>query len=234
MVSGEDQLETLDFVVYGSSLHLFKNIRLSMNRCTSFSKGKSLFNLQIAFKNVFQRYTQLLKKKLPAKTFEESANATVLTDNDEMKCVYLINTCEYCLDTIPQLHQTIEDIISEEFVDNVDLKDNAEDMFREVINSSVMALVKSIEGRNEKIYSDQLLKTNWLQFEQVSDTSAYIKTVMILAGKSNSDASNAKKKQKVRVISATFCTYDIVTRRDIRVEINFPGSTNVVAYDEHG
>ena len=50
-------------------------------------------------------------------------------------------------------------------------------MFREVINSSVMALVKSIEGRNEKIYSDQLLKTNWLQFEQVSDTSAYIKTV---------------------------------------------------------
>ena len=62
-------------------------------------------------------------------------------------------------------------------MDNVDLKDNAEDMFREVINSSVMALVKSIEGRNEKIYSDQLLKTNWLQFEQVSDTSAYIKTV---------------------------------------------------------
>ena len=57
---------------------------------------------------------------------------------------------------------------------------------------------------------------------------------MILAGKSNSDASNAKKKQKVRVISATFCTYDIVTRRDVRVEINFPGSTNVVAYDEHG
>ena len=57
---------------------------------------------------------------------------------------------------------------------------------------------------------------------------------MILAGKSNNDASNAKKKQKVRVISATFCTYDIVTRRDIRVEINFPGSTNVVAYDEHG
>ena len=50
-------------------------------------------------------------------------------------------------------------------------------MFREVINSSIKALVTSIEGRNEKVYNDQLLKTNWLQFEQVSDTSAYIKTV---------------------------------------------------------
>lgn len=27
-----------------------------------------------------------------------------LTDEQEMKCVYVINTCEYCLDTIPGLH----------------------------------------------------------------------------------------------------------------------------------
>jgi len=119
----------------------------------------------------------LLKKKLPARTFDETATSPVLSDDDEMKCVYLVNTCEYCLETIPQLHQQIEDIISDEFVDNVDLKDTAEDMFREVINSSIKELVKSIEGRNEQVYSQQLLKQNWLQFEQVSDTSAYIKTV---------------------------------------------------------
>ena len=57
------------------------------------------------------------------------------------------------------------------------MKDTAEDMFREVINSSIRVLVKSIEARNEKVYADQLLKQNWLQFEQVSDTSTYIKTV---------------------------------------------------------
>ena len=177
MTEGVDQLETIDYVVYGSSLHLFKNIKASMKRCVSFSKGKALFNLQLAFKNVFQRYTQLLKTKLPAKTFDEQATSLLLSDDDEIKCVWLVNTCEYCLETIPQLHQQIEDIISDEFVDNVDLKDTAEDMFREVINSSIRVLVKSIEARNEKIYADQLLKTNWLQFEQVSDTSAYIKQV---------------------------------------------------------
>lgn len=149
MMEGVDQLETIDYVVYGSSLHLFKNIKASMKRCISFSKGKALFNLQLAFKNVFQRYTQLLKKKLPDKTFNEAFTSPVLSDDDEMKCVYLVNTCEYCLETIPQLHQQIEDIITDEFIDNVDLKDTAEDMFREVINSSIKELVKSIEGRNE-------------------------------------------------------------------------------------
>ena len=162
MTEGVDQLETIDYVVYGSSLHLFKNIKASLKRCVSFSKGKALFNLQLSFKNVFQRYTQLLKKKLPWKTFDEVATSPVLSDEEEMKCVYLVNTCEYCLETIPQLHQQIEDIISDEFVDNVDLKDTAEDMFREVINSSIKELVKSIEGRNEQIYSSQLLKQNWL------------------------------------------------------------------------
>ena len=177
MNGGVDQLETIDYVVYGSSLHLFKNIKASMRRCVTFSKGKALFNLQLAFKNVFQRYIQLLKKKLPSKTFSEDATSPLLSDDDEMKCVYLVNTCEYCLETIPGLHQQIEDIISDEFVDNVDLKDTAEDMFRELINSSIKELVKSIEGRNETVYTQQLLKQNWLTFEQVSDTSAYIKTV---------------------------------------------------------
>ena len=57
---------------------------------------------------------------------------------------------------------------------------------------------------------------------------------MILAGQSSNETPTSKKKSKARVISATFCTYDVVTRRDVRVEISFPGSTNVYAYDEHG
>ena len=101
MTEGVDQLETIDYVVYGSSLHLFKNIKASMKRCVSFSKGKALFNLQLAFKNVFQRYTQLLKTKLPAKTFDEQATSQILSEDDEIRCVWLVNTCEYCLETIP-------------------------------------------------------------------------------------------------------------------------------------
>ena len=102
--SSNDPLETIDYIVFGSSLHLFKNIKQSLMRCISFSKGKALFNLQLAFINVFSHYIKLLKKKLPVKAFEENQNSFALNEEQEMKCVYLINTSEYCLEIIPQLH----------------------------------------------------------------------------------------------------------------------------------
>ena len=101
MLGDADKLETIDFIVFGSSLHLFKNIKASLMRCISFSKGKALFNLQIGFLNVFQHYIKLLKKKLPSKAFDDLQTPLGLQDDDEMICVYLVNTSEYCLEIIP-------------------------------------------------------------------------------------------------------------------------------------
>jgi len=42
-----------------------------MTRCMTFSKSKALHDLQLVFKNVFVYYTRQLKKKLPARAFEE-------------------------------------------------------------------------------------------------------------------------------------------------------------------
>ena len=57
-----DKLEVLDQKVYSSSLRLFKSIKDSMRRCTSFSTSKALFDLQTSFKNVFRHYKNLLKR----------------------------------------------------------------------------------------------------------------------------------------------------------------------------
>ena len=97
-------METIDFVVFGSSLHLFKNIKESLDRCLKFSRGSALFNLQCSFKTVFKYYIRQLKSKLPPKAFDEGQQQVLLTDEQELRCVYLVNTCEYCLETIPQLH----------------------------------------------------------------------------------------------------------------------------------
>jgi hypothetical protein len=48
----------------------------------------------------------MLKKRLPAKVFEEPVGKptpVLLTDEQELLAVYMINTCEYCLETIPKL-----------------------------------------------------------------------------------------------------------------------------------
>ena len=60
-----DKIETTDYFVFSSSLHLFKNIKGSLKRCLSFSTSKALFDLHTSFKNVFRHYAKLLKKHLP-------------------------------------------------------------------------------------------------------------------------------------------------------------------------
>ena len=44
-----------------------------------------------------------------------------LKDEDELKCVYIINTCEYCIETIPGLHNQLIDKIDEQYKGKVDL-----------------------------------------------------------------------------------------------------------------
>lgn len=111
VIAGGDKLETTDCTIYSSSLHLFKNIKGAFKRCLSFSTSKALFDLHICFKNVFRHYSKMLKRVLP-KLGTENEKIT-LTDEVEIKCCYVINTCEYCLETIPGLHNQIVDKIDE-------------------------------------------------------------------------------------------------------------------------
>ena len=72
-----------------------------------------------------------------------------------------------------------------------------------------------------------------------ASVAAYINSVIkfssqIEADRENLNQTKASKSSKVRVLSATYCSYDPITCRDIRVEITFPGSTNVVSIDKEG
>jgi hypothetical protein len=105
---------------------MFKHIKDSLRRCTSFSTSKALFDLQTSFKNVFKFYRNMLKRRVPTLAYDRSyeqikfglpnSNESLralpekaMADEVEMKCVFIINTCEYCLDIIPQLQSNIED-----------------------------------------------------------------------------------------------------------------------------
>lgn len=47
-----------------------------------------------------------------------------------------------------------------------------------MINILIRLLISSLESRTEQMYSSLLLKQNWQQFEEVLDTSDYIKKVV--------------------------------------------------------
>lgn len=88
-----------------------------------------------------------------------------MSDDVEMKCVYIINTCDYILDIIPQLQSSIEDKIDQEYSDKIDLEQQAEDCFKELIRASINCLVVSLCARNDKIYANSLIKMDWTQYQ---------------------------------------------------------------------
>lgn len=75
-----------------------------------------------------RHFSKLLKKGLPKLGTDN--DKVVLTDEQEIKCCYVINTCEYCLETIPGLHTQIVDKIDEQYKEKIDLN-IASDIFRE-------------------------------------------------------------------------------------------------------
>ena len=73
-----------------------------------------------------------------------------MTDEQELTCAYIVNTCEYCLEMIPKLQLQIEDTIDSEF--DVDLQKSSESLFQELINHVIKVLVNSLQARCEQIY----------------------------------------------------------------------------------
>lgn len=102
-----------------------------------------------------------------------------MSDAVEMNCVFIINTCEYCLEIIPTLQQSIEDQINEEYLDKLDLISSAEDTFQDLIKQSINCLVTSLCARNDAIYASTLLKQNWSDFQMsgVFESQQYMRDV---------------------------------------------------------
>lgn len=131
---------------------------------------------------MFRNYKALLRRNFPARTHDlnyelikyglPGSNPTLkclpdkpLSDEVELKCVYIINTAEYILDVVPQIQAQIEDKIDQEYLDSVELSQHVSEQFQELIKSCVNSLVVSLCARNDQIYQKHLNKINWKDFE---------------------------------------------------------------------
>lgn len=122
-----------------SSLHLFKNIQLAMNRCLSFSKSRTFYDLVLCFNNIFKIYNDkvILPKIMPIynnfnfylssleNLIDSNQNRTtskdiILNNNkiceEEIKNVYyMLSTCDYCNNTISALNVSIKEKIDDKY-----------------------------------------------------------------------------------------------------------------------
>ncbi|CAG8457600.1 10592_t:CDS:10 [Funneliformis mosseae] len=153
--------------VLQSSIELFLYYKETLVNCSKLSTRKPFYDLCIVFSKWLRTYANdVLIGRLPK---EERRAMT----RDELKLICLIlNTADYCYNTIPQLEDKLKEKIQEEYKDKINL-DVERDCFLNVVTISIKALVRGIETCYEPTLTT-MTKIPWNNLESVGDQSEYV------------------------------------------------------------
>ena len=149
---------------YGGSDDLFLYIKNSTNQCTRLNRNEILFNLYQEYKRGLQLYCDMLERHL--------SKREQLSEKELVMTAYLVNTAEYCIDTIPQLEQSIKATIDQAYKERIDLSGTVE-AYSGMITRAVQALVSSTGATLRKTLG-AMSKNNWESWQSVGDESEYV------------------------------------------------------------
>jgi len=164
----EEDNDSNDLPYFSSSSQMFLFIRNAINQCVQFTTGQAFFDLYLEFGKVLNEYAAKLRKRLPS---EKQA----LNEGTARMCCFVLNSAEYCAETIEQLEELIRGKVDEHFREKIELETQG-DQFFATITQARNALVG---GLHALIKDDFVLfqKTNWAQVREISDQSQYISSL---------------------------------------------------------
>jgi len=182
-----------DLPVFTSSVKLFVYMKNSINRCSMLTTGRTFFDLYKAYKNALSLYCKCLTNKMPQPYVQSSglgainlggggnpnpnpsrATATYkIPPEGEVTVAYVIDTCEYCVDTIEALEELIKDKIDETYKESIDFED-AQDELQDVTSTGLRVLVSGLENRCGPFFKE-LSNTSWGSVEDVGEESNYVR-----------------------------------------------------------
>jgi vacuolar protein sorting-associated protein 53 len=91
---------------------------------------------------------------------------------EEVTVCHVINTCEYCIDTVEALEDLIRDTINSTYAGKIDMM-AAQDSFHDITAKSIRVLVSGLMNRNEAALRT-LGATNWAMWDSVGEESPYV------------------------------------------------------------
>lgn len=94
---------------------------------------------------------------------------------EEVTVCHVIDTCEYCADTVEALEDSIRDRIDAEYEDRVDMSGEQE-AFHDVTARGIRVLVSGLEHRTEGALKE-MSGTNWGAIDVVGEESAYVRSM---------------------------------------------------------
>ncbi|TMW56723.1 hypothetical protein Poli38472_006733 [Pythium oligandrum] len=163
--------------VFSSSVNMFAYIRNSVKRCLALANGQTFFNLHLEFKRCFQLYSHRLLAKMPSQQMiaagdSQGAFKVKLGDKQEEELCFIINTAEYCAETLPSLEEVIRAKIDKAFSDSIELSQEI-DTFHDVGAAAMKCIVAGLDTMLEEELNT-IPRTNWQTWEAVGDESMYV------------------------------------------------------------
>mmetsp|Transcript_6744 Transcript_6744/g.18881 ORF Transcript_6744/g.18881 Transcript_6744/m.18881 type:complete len:738 (-) Transcript_6744:326-2539(-) len=177
--------------VLASSPQLFAYIKVSLKRCTGLTQGPTLLSLYRAFQRVLQAYCARLTARLPkSASGQTSGTATnsstdwqIKFDKSEEPIICLIvNTAEYCYETVGSLAENVVHTIQKDLADEVSCEPE-QDEFTGLITTCLSVLVLGLETRLDEALRN-MIKKAWDKTESVGDQSDYVNTITTVLNES--------------------------------------------------
>jgi len=183
--------------VFTSSTALFVYIKNSITRCTVLTRGKTLFLLYRAFQDTLRKYSLVLAGKFPPPLSGAAAAAAAVISGinisltgggsssanaiyrvpvgEETTICHVIDTCEYCADTVEALQDLIADKIEDKYKSKIDMGGEQE-AFHEVTAKGIRVLVSGLEQRTELAFK-AMSSINWGSLNVVGEESSYVRSM---------------------------------------------------------
>lgn len=177
-----------------SSTNLFLYIKNSITRCTTLTKGKTLFSLYRAFQRILKKYAKVLSSKYPSALSGPAAaigglgisgltagSSSGIKDiyripkGDETLICHVIDTCEYCTETVEALQDLIIDKIDDKYKSDIDMSPQ-EEAFHDVTAKGIRVLVSGLVHRTDQAFKG-MYNINWSALDVVGEESAYVRAM---------------------------------------------------------
>ena len=158
-----------------SSGDMFMNIKKVFKRCANLARGQTLFDMFIAFQAVLETYAFKLNERAEraASAIANPRNSEQVKMNEIKVLVLIVNTAEYCAETILPLAESTRHALDPSFREKID-GSSSEDAFQSCIAKTLNTLVRSVTLKTG--VSTEVLRVNWGTIETVGDHSKFVET----------------------------------------------------------
>jgi hypothetical protein len=158
--------------VFNSSMNMFVFIKNSIKRCTALTNGTTFLSLSKEFRSCMRSYAEALRTKCPPPYSNGPPPVYRLAPGVEATLCYIVNTCEYCSEVIPQLESLVQSKIAPALSGQVEMAVET-DHYMDVVAQCIRALVSHVMDKLEGSFKT-MNNTNWANVVSVGEESSHI------------------------------------------------------------